>query len=101
MNPTPSLLPEDLIAVLKRMRLPYLRAAAPEVLATAKARSGGTRPKSSRSCSTPWRHRNGCTAPRTWQSARRPEPAKPPFVEALAHAVIDAGCGCRGSPSNR
>lgn len=30
-------LPEDLTAVLKRMRLPYLRAAAPEVLATAKA----------------------------------------------------------------
>ena len=30
-------LPEDLTAVLKRMRMPYLRAAAPEVLATAKA----------------------------------------------------------------
>lgn len=30
-------LSEDLTAVLKRMRLPYLRAAAPEVLATAKA----------------------------------------------------------------
>lgn len=30
-------LPEDLTAVLKRMRLPYLRAAAPEVLATARA----------------------------------------------------------------
>ena len=28
-------LPEDLTAVLKRMRMPYLRAAAPEVLATA------------------------------------------------------------------
>lgn len=37
MNPTPPPLPEDLLAVLKRMRLPYLRAAAPEVLATAKA----------------------------------------------------------------
>lgn len=30
-------LPEDLTAVLKRMRMPYLRAAAPDVLATAKA----------------------------------------------------------------
>lgn len=30
-------LPEDLTAILRRMRLPYLRAAAPEVLATAKA----------------------------------------------------------------
>ncbi|WP_282082047.1 ATP-binding protein, partial [Dietzia maris] len=30
-------LPEDLTAVLKRMRMPYLRAAAPEVLATARA----------------------------------------------------------------
>jgi hypothetical protein len=30
-------LPEELHAVLKRMRLPYLRDAAPEVLATARA----------------------------------------------------------------
>ena len=30
-------LPEELLAVLKRMRLPYLRQAAPEVLATARA----------------------------------------------------------------
>jgi DNA replication protein DnaC len=30
-------LPEDLLAVLKRMRLPYLRAIAPDVLATARA----------------------------------------------------------------
>ncbi|PWF79712.1 IS21-like element helper ATPase IstB [Kocuria rosea] len=30
-------LPEDLAAVLKRMRMPYLRAAAPEVLATARS----------------------------------------------------------------
>ena len=30
-------LPDDLAAVLKRMRMPYLRAAAPEVLATARA----------------------------------------------------------------
>jgi DNA replication protein DnaC len=30
-------LPEELLVVLKRMRLPYLRAIAPEVLATARA----------------------------------------------------------------
>ena len=30
-------LPEELLSVLKRMRLPYLRDAAPEVLATARA----------------------------------------------------------------
>ena len=30
-------LPDELTALLHRMRLPYLRAAAPEVLATAKA----------------------------------------------------------------
>jgi DNA replication protein DnaC len=30
-------LPEELTALLRRMRLPYLRAAAPEVLATARA----------------------------------------------------------------
>src|SRR4029450_9153433 len=30
-------LPDELLAVLKRMRLPYLRDAAPEVLATARA----------------------------------------------------------------
>ncbi|WP_299279889.1 ATP-binding protein, partial [uncultured Georgenia sp.] len=43
MNPTTTSmpaappLPEDLTAVLKRMRMPYLRAAAPDVLATARA----------------------------------------------------------------
>ena len=36
-TPTAPPLPEDLAAVLKRMRMPYLRAAAPEVLATARA----------------------------------------------------------------
>ncbi len=30
-------LPEELLAVLRRMRLPYIRAAGPEVLATARA----------------------------------------------------------------
>jgi len=41
MTPTTTMaappLPEDLTTVLKRMRMPYLRAAAPDVLATAKA----------------------------------------------------------------
>ncbi len=36
-TPAPPPLGEDLLAVLRRMRLPYLRAAAPEVLATARA----------------------------------------------------------------
>jgi DNA replication protein DnaC len=36
-TPTPPPLTPDLLAVLTRMRLPYLRAAAPEVLATARA----------------------------------------------------------------
>ncbi|MGH3628046.1 MAG: hypothetical protein ACRDRL_11485 [Sciscionella sp.] len=36
-------LPEELLAVLKRMRLPYLRDAAPEVLATARAQRSGPR----------------------------------------------------------
>ena len=36
-SPSAPQLPDELLAALKRMRLPYLRAAAPEVLATAKA----------------------------------------------------------------
>ena len=36
MHPAPAL-PDDLTALLRRMRLPYFRAAAPDVLATAKA----------------------------------------------------------------
>ncbi len=35
--PAPPALPEELLTVLRRMRLPYVRAAAPEVLATARA----------------------------------------------------------------
>jgi DNA replication protein DnaC len=35
--PAPPPLPDELAAVLRRMRLPYMRAAAPEVLATARA----------------------------------------------------------------
>lgn len=37
LTPSAPPLPEDLTAVLKRMRMPYLRAAAPDVLATARA----------------------------------------------------------------
>ena len=41
MNPsTAPDLPEELLAVLKRMRLPYLRNAAPEILATARRNAG-------------------------------------------------------------
>jgi len=36
-QPAPPPLPEELTALLRRMRLPYLRAAAPDVLATARA----------------------------------------------------------------
>src|SRR2546427_6088773 len=36
-GPTPPPLPAELEALLRRMRLPYMRRAAPEVLATAKA----------------------------------------------------------------
>lgn len=35
--PTPQALPEELAALPRRMRLPYQRAAAPDVLATARA----------------------------------------------------------------
>lgn len=35
-TPAPAL-PDELLTALRRMRMPYLRAAAPEVLATAKA----------------------------------------------------------------
>jgi DNA replication protein DnaC len=35
--PAAPALPEELLLVLRRMRLPYVRAAAPEVLATARA----------------------------------------------------------------
>src|SRR5690606_5826051 len=36
-SPTAPALPTELDALLRRMRLPYLRAAAPDVIATAKA----------------------------------------------------------------
>jgi DNA replication protein DnaC len=36
-TPVPPALPDELTAVLRRLRLPYVRAAAPEVFATARA----------------------------------------------------------------
>ncbi|KSZ55960.1 transposase [Rhodococcus pyridinivorans KG-16] len=132
MNPTPPPLPEDLVAVLKRMRLPYLRAAAPEVLATAKAqrwdpaevlkvlldeeirgRDEATRAMRRKSAGLPagkrfssWRETDSSIplptqhALATLEWVHRAEnlavsgpsgTGKTHFVEALAHAVIDAG----------
>ncbi|ATQ31582.1 MULTISPECIES: IS21-like element helper ATPase IstB [Rhodococcus] len=132
MNPTAPPLPDDLLAVLKRMRLPYLRAAAPEVLATAKAqrwdptevlkvllteeirgRDEATRAMRRKAAGLPagktfssWREEDS-SIPAPTQSAlaalewvHRAEnlavsgpsgTGKTHFVEALAHAVIDAG----------
>lgn len=131
-NPTAPPLPDDLLAVLKRMRLPYLRAAAPEVLATAKAqrwdptevlkvllteevrgRDEATRAMRRKAAGLPagktfssWREEDS-SIPAPTQSAlaalewvHRAEnlaisgpsgTGKTHFVEALAHAVIDAG----------
>lgn len=132
MNPTAPPLPDDLLAVLKRMRLPYLRAAAPEVLATAKAqrwdptevlkvllteeirgRDEATRAMRRKAAGLPagktfssWREEDssipaptqGALAALEW--VHRAEnlavsgpsgTGKTHFVEALAHAVIDAG----------
>ncbi|WP_395705079.1 ATP-binding protein [Rhodococcus ruber] len=131
MNPTAPPLPDDLLAVLKRMRLPYLRAAAPEVLATAKAqrwdptevlkvllteeirgRDEATRAMRRKAAGLPagktfssWREEDS-SIPVPTQSAlaalewvHRAEnlavsgpsgTGKTHFVEALAHAVIDA-----------
>ncbi|MGV9950278.1 ATP-binding protein, partial [Rhodococcus aetherivorans] len=132
MNPTAPPLPDELLAVLKRMRLPYLRAAAPEVLATAKAqrwdptevlkvllteeirgRDEATRAMRRKAAGLPagktfssWREEDS-SIPTPTQSAlaalewvHRAEnlalsgpsgTGKTHFVEALAHAVIDAG----------
>lgn len=132
MNPTAPPLPDDLLAVLKRMCLPYLRAAAPEVLATAKAqrwdptevlkvllteeirgRDEATRAMRRKAAGLPagktfssWREEDssipaptqGALAALEW--VHRAEnlavsgpsgTGKTHFVEALAHAVIDAG----------
>ena len=48
--PTPPPLPDELERLLHRLRLPYVRRAAPEVIATATASAGNT-PRCSRCCS--------------------------------------------------
>ena len=130
--PTPPPLPDELTTVLKRMRLPYVRAAAPEVLATAKAqrwdpaevlrvllteeirgRDAATQRARRRAAGFPtgktfssWREDDSSilvptqAALRTLEWVGRAEnlavagpsgTGKSHFVEALAHAVIEAG----------
>lgn len=130
--PTPPPIPDELGAVLRRMRLPYVRAAAPDVLATARAqrwdpaevlrvllveeiagRDAATRRQRRKTADLPagktfesWRDADSSiptatqTALRTLEWVGRAEnlavtgpsgTGKTHFVEALAHAVIDAG----------
>lgn len=130
--PTPPPIPDELTAVLRRMRLPYVRAAAPEVLATARAqrwdpaevlrvllseeiagRDAATRRQRRKAAGFPagktfdsWRADDSSipaptqTALRTLEWVSRAEnlaiagpsgTGKTHFIEALAHAVIDAG----------
>jgi DNA replication protein DnaC len=131
-GPTPPPVPDELTAVLRRMRLPYVRAAAPEVLATARAqrwdpaevlrvlleeeiagRDAATRRQRRKSAGFPagktfesWRSGDSSIAVPTQSALRTLEwvgraenlavagpsgTGKSHFVEALAHAVIDAG----------
>lgn len=130
--PDPPPLPDELTALLRRMRLPYLRKAAPEVCATAQAqrwdpaevlkvllaeevagRDGATRRNRRRAAGFPtgktfesWLpDRSSIPAPtqaalRTLEWIGRAEclavtgpsgSGKSHFVEALGHAVIEAG----------
>jgi DNA replication protein DnaC len=130
--PDPPPLPDELVTLLRRMRLPYLRKAAPEVCATARAqrwdpaevlrvlfveevagRDGATRRNRRRAAGFPtgktfdsWLpDRSSIPAPtqnalRTLEWIGRAEclavsgpsgTGKSHFVEALGHAVIDAG----------
>jgi DNA replication protein DnaC len=130
--PEPPPLPDELTALLRRMRLPYLRAAAPEVIATAKAqrwdptevlrvllseevagRDRATRATRRRAAGLPagktfetWNEDKSSlpvptqSALRTLEWVGRAEnlaicgpsgTGKSHFVEAIAHAVIDAG----------
>ena len=130
--PAPPPIPEELTAVLRRMRLPYVRAAAPEVLATARAqrwdpaevlrvllveevkgRDAATRRQRRKAAGFPtgktfesWREGESSIlaasqpALRTLEWVGRAEnlalagpsgTGKSHFVEALAHAAIDAG----------
>jgi DNA replication protein DnaC len=130
--PTPPPIPDELTAVLRRMRLPYVRAAAPDVLATARAqrwdpaevlrvllveeiagRDAATRRQRRKAAGFPagktfesWRGEDSSipaptlAALRTLEWVSRAEnlavagpsgTGKSHLVEALAHAVIDAG----------
>ncbi len=129
--PTAPALPEELLLVLRRMRLPYVRAAAPEVLATARAqrwepaevlrvllaeeikgRDAATQRMRRKAAGFPtgktfasWREQDSSIEPATQSALRTLEwvgraenlsvsgpsgTGKSHFVEALAHAVIDA-----------
>jgi DNA replication protein DnaC len=128
----PPPIPDELTAALRRMRLPYVRAAAPEVLATARSqrwdpaevlrvllveeiagRDAATRRQRRRHAGFPagktfesWRPDDSSITTATQQALRTLEwvgraenlsvagpsgTGKTHFVEALAHAVIDAG----------
>lgn len=130
--PEPPPLPDELLTVLRRMRLPYVRSAAPEVLSTARAqrwdpaevlrvllveevkgRDAATRRQRRKAAGFPtgktfesWRgDESSIPAPtqaalRTLEWVGRAEnvamagpsgTGKSHFVEALGHAVIDAG----------
>src|SRR5262245_9245087 len=125
-------IPEELNVALRRMRLPYVRAAAPEVLATARAQRWDpaevlrvllVEEIAGRDAATRRQRRKaaGFPAGKTFESWRQPDSSIPAptqsalrtlewvgraenlaltgpsgtgkshFVEALAHAVIDAG----------
>ena len=129
--PTAPALPEELLAVLRRMRLPYVRAVAPDVLATARAqrwdpaevlrvllaeeikgRDAATQRMRRKAAGFPtgktfasWREQDSSIEPATQSALRTLEwvgraenlsvsgpsgTGKSHFVEALAHAVIDA-----------
>ena len=129
--PAAPALPEELLLMLRRMRLPYVRAAAPEVLATAKAqrwdptevlrvllaeeikgRDAATQRMRRKAAGFPtgktfasWREHDSSIEPATQSALRTLEwvgraenlsvsgpsgTGKSHFVEALAHAVIDA-----------
>jgi DNA replication protein DnaC len=130
--PTPPPVPDELTAVLRRMRLPYVRAAAPQVLATARSqrwdpaevlrvllteeiagRDAATRRQRRRAAGFPagktfesWRPDDSSITTAAQQALQTLEwvgraenlavagpsgTGKTHFVEALAHAVIDAG----------
>jgi DNA replication protein DnaC len=130
--PEPPPLPDELLTVLRRMRLPYVRSAAPEVLSTARAqrwdpaevlrvllveevkgRDAATRRQRRKAAGFPtgktfesWRGDESSipvptqAALRTLEWVGRAEnlamagpsgTGKSHFVEALGHAVIDAG----------